>query len=352
MHFRLLPTLLLTCVGAPALFAQDLADFQTKPAAELQKFAPMVGTWEGSGSVHMAPGADAMPWTSTSSFEWVLGGHWLREDVSIKLGDMPTPLCMSTFYGWDGENQRYVAVGISNTGDTELTEVFFVDGAMVTVTSGFEMGSPSLERWVTTCKDGVSKIEGHSASGTGEMFTHVQGASKRTSEKPSKVARVDAPLMPEFAEMKGPHNAKLASAAGDYSFNGWMVMPGADKMDIMGNESFRPIYGGMVLQFHSESEPAGFYEGYSWMSWNDHDKCFDFVMVDSMGQCGRQRCYLMGDTWVFTGAMNYGGEPTVTRAALQLNDDGSFGSFDSHTISGKAAPVHSFHAKYTRKKAQ
>lgn len=351
MQFRLLSIVLVTCLGAPAS-AQDPADFQPKPAAELQKLAPMVGTWEGSGSVWMAPGADAMPWTSKSSFEWVLAGHWLREDINIQLGDMPTPLSMTTFYGWDAENQRYVSIGISNTGDAELNEVHMVDGSMVTMSAGLDMGSPSLERWVTTCKDGVSTIEGHAASGTGEMFTHVSGSSKRTSEKPSKVTRADAPLMPEFAEMKAAHHAKLASAAGDYSFTGWMVMPGAGKMDIMGNESFRPILGGMVLEFHSESEPVGMYEGYSWMSWNEHDQCFDFVMVDSMGQSGRQQCRLMGDTWVFTGTGNYGGEPTVFRAALKLNDDGSFGSFDSHSIAGVTEPVHSFHAKYTRKKAQ
>jgi hypothetical protein len=349
MQFPLLTTLLLSCAGASAPFAQD-SDLAPVPAAELQKFAPMVGTWEGSGTFRMAPDAAEEKWTSATSFEWILGGHFLREDMAIQLAEIPTKLCMSTIYGWDAENQRYVAVGISNTGDAELSEVYFHEGALVTLKSGLEMGAPSLERWVTRYKDGVSKTEGQTATGVGPLFTYVKGGSKRTSEKPSKIERADAPLMPEYAGMVGDHHKKLSSAAGDYTFTGWMIMPGMpEKMEIAGRESFRPIYGGMVLEFHTESEPVGMYEAYGWMAWNEDRSCYDMVMVNSMGQAGHQLCHIVGGTWVFTGAANSAGEPTVSRGLLRIREDGSFGDFDSHTISGKSDPVHNFHAKYARK---
>lgn len=347
----LLRSPLLLLAGAPALLAQE-SEWAPKPPAELQKLAPMVGTWEGSGTYRMAPDAPEAKWTSISSFEWVLGGHWMREDAAIQLADVPTKLCMTTFYGWDAELQRYVSVGISNTGDAELHEVHFQDGALVTVSTGLEMGAPKLERWVSTYKDGTSQVEGHAATGTGALFTHVKGASKRTSEKPTKVERVDAPLMPELAGKGGKEHARLLAAAGDYSFTGWMVMPGMpDKMEIAGRESLHPIYGGTALEFRTESEPAGMYEAYAWMVWNEREKCYDFVMVNSMGQSGQQRCHLIGNACVYTSAMTYMGEPSVSRAILTIREDGSFGDFDSHSIAGTSAPVHNFHARYSRKGA-
>jgi hypothetical protein len=66
-----------------------------------------------------------------------------------------------------------------------------------------------------------------------------------------------------------------------------------------------------------------------------------------MGQIHTSECYADGDQMVVIGATVYQGEPTVSRAIMELKQD-SF-TWKGHTISGTGDPWVSFTGTWKRR---
>ncbi len=240
---------------APALAAQEAVP---KPSPELQKFAPQIGTWEGSGTVkHGADGPEAK-WTATTSARWVLGGFAVREDTRVDFDGMEQPLVMVTLFGWDGENKRPVALTASNLGAVGMTEVHWgASGERITADVQQMAGKLVVARWVHRIDGDTCHLSCQEAADDGAFYTHVDGTMTRKSEKPSDVTLVDAAFMPEYAQSSVSHFERLKPAAGTYEMKGWFKMgPGAPKTDFSGTDEYRMVFGGSVFEVTSKGQPG------------------------------------------------------------------------------------------------
>lgn len=349
----MLPALItaLTVAAAPAL-AQDPPDIS--PAKEVEKFAPLVGTWEGTGEVSHGPGMPSEKWTSKSTCSWILGGHFVREDVRIDFAAMPNPLEFINLYGWDRENKRYVQIEINNLGVGRLNEVHFTaNGKMITAATAVEMGEPVVERWVNTIGDGEVSFLGHRAQGDGPFYEMVKGTAKRTDKKASEVNIANAAFMPDIMPAPVKAISKLDGMIGDYKMKGWfMPAPGADKMEFSGTETVRKIFGGTVIEMVTKGDKTPefpiAYEGYSWMAWNDHTQCFDVTYANNMGEVSIQQGRKQGNKMIMNAAAMYQGQPTSARGVLELAEDGSFHSITGHHLTGTEKPMLVFEGTYTK----
>ena len=75
---RLLLVVVVLTFSVTPLWPQEMG--LPKPASELSAFKSFLGNWQGSGTVTMVPGAPPMTWTCKSTWQYVLGGHFLREE--------------------------------------------------------------------------------------------------------------------------------------------------------------------------------------------------------------------------------------------------------------------------------
>lgn len=352
MRHTTLPALTLlsaiTLVAAPAAQPPDMS-----PAKQVKQFEKLIGTWEGSGKVSHGAGMPAEKWTAKSSADWALGGHFVREDVSIKMPSMPNPLEIINLYGWDRENERYVQLEINNIGVARLLEVHFTaDGKMITGGKSMMMGEPVVERWVSEFADGEVSFIGQQAEGAGPFYEMVSGSMKRTEAKAADVAIADAAFVPEMVFAQTAAIGKLAGAVGDYKMKGWFVpAPGADKMEFTGAETVHRIFGGSVIEMVTKGDPMpGMpdYEGLGWMSWDDHKKCYNMIYANNMGEVAMQEGRKLGNKIIMTSAGLYQGQPTAGRGVIELEADGSFGSSTGHHIMGDAEPVQVFEGVYEK----
>lgn len=350
MKMRLAVLAVVLCV--PFAAAQDM---DMSPAKQLQKYAPMAGTWEGTGTVLNNPGGDVDNWTSKSSARWVLNGHFLREDLRIEFDSMPNPLEFTNLYGWDRENQRHVMIEVSNLGTAKIKDVYWMpDGKMVTADTTMMMGIPIVDRWVTEIGDGEISFTCHEAHGAGPFFELVTGTAKRTTNKHTAVALLDAAFAPQVVGPRAQKMSKLMPLSGDYTMKGWIEMaPGTPKMKISGVESVRPIYDGSLLEVVMQGDPTeatgGFgYEGLAWYSWDDRDGCYKMTYANNMGELSEQNCRQVSDKLIFTHEGLHMGQPTASRGVLTLTDDGSLNSFSSYALEADRAPRENFYATYVK----
>ncbi|MBK8974987.1 MAG: DUF1579 family protein [Planctomycetes bacterium] len=347
IEFRAPVALALLVCTIPAVAAgQELP----KPPTQLAKFRPLFGTWSGSGTTVPVAGADAMPWTATMSVEQIHDGFFVQENVRIEVG-APMPLAYRTIYGYDTENQRYVCYTVGNDGSSHFGEYSFPERGVLQMNSaGFRHDTPWLSR-------GIWRIAGRNrltyrsevAEGTGDMRVYVDGAFERADATPPQVVDasfIDPPVAPEMETL-------ARRIAGAFDVKGSMIMmPGMPEQKIHGTETFTPILGGHAVHSavvgFSEGEEGEYHADTFW-TWNAHDRCYDAVYFDNMGQVGRMQARWQGDdalvtTW--SGLMM--GQPAVSSSVTTVGEHGPVRAV-SHTAFGVAPPMKTFDSTYTRR---
>ena len=111
MQRNLIPALLL--LAATFATPAHAQEGPQPPATELQKLAPMLGTWESKGTAVMGPGMPAAEWTSKSTSQWALGGHALQGDMRIAFAEEGMgDLVFRTYLTFDRERGRFVSFDI------------------------------------------------------------------------------------------------------------------------------------------------------------------------------------------------------------------------------------------------
>ena len=337
----LIPTAAVAALTAASLAAQQ---DMFGPAEQLKKLEPLVGTWQGTGKVVMQPGAPAMEWTSTSTCEWVLGGHALRERAEIDLGPMGK-LAFTNYHGWDAERQRYTLIEISNMGSIVESEVTWLDDTTsVYTTQMMEMGTPAVDHWVTKLDGDKVEFHGTRMFGAGEPFVHVSGSMQRTSAEPTETNVLDASFMADMGP--GPKRIdKISGILGSYEMKGWMQEPGQERIDVSGHETYREIYGGAAIASEFTADggagpgmPA--YVAHGYMAWNDHDECYDLAWISNDGEITVEQCRLTEDgALVMTQAGTRQGTPIVTSGTIHRGEDGKITKYAAYAIPGAGAPM-------------
>ena len=73
-----------------------------KPAAELQQYKKMIGTWTCEGKMTMAA--------------WDLDNRWVVAHFDGKAAGMPGTHTGMDLYGWDPVSKMYIAIGVDSFG--------------------------------------------------------------------------------------------------------------------------------------------------------------------------------------------------------------------------------------------
>lgn len=344
-HSRLasIPALLL--VFAPLSAQEGMAG----PAPELAKLKPMLGHWEGSGTATMPGAKGPSKWQSQSSYQWVLGGHFLQEETYVTFEGQEQPLTFRAFLGFDREQKRYVTVMASNTGEVTHQEMSILpDGAFVSIMRQLKQGLPVVERSRTRIDGDTSTFSIDTLSTDGAVQEMVKGTMKRVPKGRAHAAEATLAMVPAAEPM-----AKVARMAGTYAIDGSYVMdPSAKPMKMTGTSTIALIFGGTVLQVHETCKSdQGDYETWGFMAWDAEDGCYRNAMVDSMGMVGKMdgRFTADGKAMIVTGSGTMGGVPTASRFVMELNDKGHLVRGVGHSLSGTDKPSECFTGTYTRK---
>lgn len=336
----------LSLLAAPFASAQEAPP---GPAPELQKLAPLVGHWSGSGSVQMGP--QASKWTAQSTYAWVLDGHFLQEDTRVVFDDMAAPMTFRAYHGWDRENGRYVTAAIDNGGEARLEPLHLLpDGTMVQLQRRYEQGLPYAERARWRVDGDAMELRIVLLTTEGPSATAVEGTLARGEEAFAidwdSAAWNDAKPAPELQ--------RLARSAGTYTFSGAMVMqPGAPATEITGTDTFAPVFGGTIFRGESVGEAEGMpgqWRGEVFWSFDAHRKCLAGVYVGNMGEVMTMQAWWAGPAeLVSTFAGTRQGTPVAERMVLTFDDEGRAAEAVADTLVGTAAPYRSFWGSYGAK---
>lgn len=334
------------------LSLQAVAQETPKPAPELQKYAPLIGHWQGSGTAKMGgPEAEASDWESHSTYSWALGDFFVQEDTVVRFEDMPEPLVMRSYLGWDGENERYVSVGVDNDGTVGLNPIEFLpDGTIVQMMYRVHMGQGYLERY-------SSKVTGDSMtfaidmmSGAGPAMDGVRGSMKRVDERAPMALDASS-----FTAEPGEEILRLAKTAGTWDVKATMVMmPGMPKMDVIGVDVVKPLFDGTIVHVHTAGEAVGMpekYVGELFYGYDEASKGIRAVYVSNMGEIGAMDGAFSADgkQFILTAAMRYMGQPCVSRMMMQLDANGAPTGAIGHCMLGASEPYENWNATYTRR---
>ena len=342
----------LALLAFPILAAPCAAqEHDMSPAKELKKYECMLGTWEGSGTVVMAAGGQAIPWTIRTTAQWALNGHFLHDHsvVTFEGGGAP-PMEMDGYYGFDREKQRYVSIGASSMGKADLNTIHWTgDTEFVTVSSGWMQGKPFADRSIFRFAKDSYQFVMHRTEGTSEPYVHVKGTMKRvTTDAAAAVAREAS-----VVEGAAPEIAKLQPLLGTWIVKGSMIpAPGAPKMPIAGVENNRLGFGGQILVSHVDGDPApGMppYEMVSFIGWDPSENAYDNVFVDNMGMLGKTAMWWVGTSLVSAAAGPYMRQPAARRMVVEFGDAGPT-KVTSERLHGTGPAVRDFEATYTRAK--
>lgn len=344
MNTRLLVSVVLVCLG-PA-FAQETP----KPAPELQKLAPLIGHWHGTGTAQMGPG-EPSKWESHSTYAWALGNFFVQEDTLVKFSDMPKPLVMRTYFGWDAENHRYVAVGADNDGKVDMHPLQFTDdGAMVQLVESHHEGQTYIERYATKIDGDTMTFAIAMMSASGPSAEAVHGKMTR-ADKAAPMA-LDASA---FTAKPAPAILQLGKTAGTFAVKASMIMmPGAPAMDITGQDVVRPLFDGTLVHVHTTGKAEGIpdeYVGELFYGFDAFHDCIRAVYISNMGEVGEMTGTFTPDnkSFILTSAARYMGQPCAQRMVMELGADGAPVKAVGHTMLGTTAPYESWNATYTRK---
>ena len=321
------------------------------PASQLAKLEPFVGNWGLSGTMRETPDGEELPWTATHSARWVLGGHFLREELIITTGPGMPQIAFTSFSGWDNENGKYMSYGANNMGQVDAIEVHFIDDhTTVTARTAIMLGQVMMERGIVRIEEDSYSLEVQSSTGDGPFFTHVMGTATRTSAE-GEAQAVEATM--SFAPA-APEMALLEKMTGEYEVVGSVVpAPGVPEMAITGTETYSLILGGTVLQQHLIGGAVGedaTYEAIGYMAWDPANNCYSTISVDNMGMAGKVQMRKLGDRMlVATMAAQMYGEPTLSRTTLNLDAQGHISTVFSDMIIGASETKRTFSGTYTKR---
>ncbi|MEO6593866.1 MAG: DUF1579 family protein [Planctomycetota bacterium] len=332
----------------PVVFAQE---GPPSPAPELQKLAPLIGNWAGTGSATFGPGAPPTAWHARGTYRWCLDKHFVQEDFEITFEGLAAPLVFRAYFGWDRENQRYVNAAISNEGKAQLVEMKFLpDGTMVQVSLQSQEGMPYAERWRL-------KVEGDKLMHSIDLLMP-EGPSMSIVDGHFK--RVDAEYAGAFdtkvfeGAVADESIKKLTRSAGVYATQGTMVMaPGQPSMKISGTDTFRSVFGGTVFHGHTVGTAEGMpgeYHGEVFWAHDPMRRCIVGIYVSNMGEVMSMDAWFTADgKLISTSAGLMQGQPTVQSMVMEFDAKGVPTSAVGHAIIGTAAPFENFRANYTKK---
>lgn len=332
------------------------------PAEQLGKLERLIGTWTGKGTVTMEPSAAATTWTATATCKKVLSGHFIRRDMVVKLGpEAPGDLRITSFLGWDREQSRYVAVGISNMGQAKLTELHW-DGAdtIVSCETGIVNGAFTVTRWTTQLGTDGFAIKGLRAVGGGEFFTHAEGKFRKSELNPieatgaraagdAAIAAAPVAFVPVGEEMQ-----QLHKIAGTYKVKGWFIMDaGMPKTDFTATEKIESILGGTIVEMTVKGDPIegwpGIYEGWAALCWDPQQKRYHQVYLNNMGQVSSADGWFADDdTMVFMASGLEMGKPSAGRMTIKLGPNGAVKDGSAHGLMGTAAPMQTYGGTYEK----
>jgi Protein of unknown function (DUF1579) len=85
------------------------------PDPELQRLAPLVGTWTTTARTRDGVYGPGVAVSSTESFGWLEGGYFLVQDYETTFGEEPTQHGVA-YWGYDPETSRFQIIFFSNNG--------------------------------------------------------------------------------------------------------------------------------------------------------------------------------------------------------------------------------------------
>lgn len=342
-----------TALAALAAAALVPAQNPFEPAPQVRKLARLVGAWQGEGISRM--GGQEGKWTATSSARWVLGGHFVQEDLRIDMGEyVPAPMLIRSLYGYDREHDRYVALSVSNMGPPAASRVVFLDDhTLVTIAARVSMGAPAVHRTVTRLSADAYEFTLDEASADHPFQRIVEGRFTRVKEAPGidgvETADASYAMMPVPEEM-----AKLDVMLGTWKVEGKMVpMPGADAVNVTGKQICTKILGGHVLAASvlGDSQQGGpAYEALYFAGWNPDARAFRTLYADNMGVSGSGLQHWIGERTAVTimQPSKVMGVPAAFRSVAKMAADGGSFTVLDHWLVGDAAPEKAFEATFSR----
>lgn len=329
-------------MGAIGLVASSA--FAQEPSAQLRRFDRMIGNWEGSGEVFIGPGAEGMPWTSVSTVQRILDGHFFQEDLRIEFGEGMPPMIWRSIYGWDSEHDRPIIHSVSNDGASMAGNMHWQDeNTTISVSHGVEEGTPYAERATTHWGDGVARFVIERALGDGPFFEHVKGSFKK-SEKTVSATSVENSIA--FGEPNS--NLRIFDKMmGTYRGKGQIVLtPGADRTDLDYEISINWMLGGMAMIVHAPAtEVIPEFWGYGY--WDVENANIGYFRVDSRGRYKSFQGLPTGDgKIVYASTYSVDGMLGTERLVLTLADDGTLAGVRVELLLGANAPIEVVAARY------
>jgi hypothetical protein len=344
------PFVALALLHAPLLAVQDPAP--PTPASELKAFAPLVGSWQGTGTVRGAAGADAAAnWTATIDAEWILDGHALREVTAVNFGAEMPPMTMDTLYFYDRETKSLAQYSASSMGGLEVADLVHSPeaGTIIYASTMLYEGSAIVDRVIMRfVGEGMNLVIERAENGA-KAYDHVSGTFTRRKEG----ARAIGAAAQKAAALAKPLSA-LAPMVGTFDLAGsWIPAPGVPAMKITGVDTITPILGGQALTIDTVGTAEGSsdqYKGYSIIAWNEAEGAFHQAWVDNMGMGGHCPLYKIADgQFVSVRSGHENGTPYTDRTELRCTD-GKLTSMRSDRMTGALPAAVMFEAKYTAKK--
>jgi hypothetical protein len=265
------------------LGAQQPGTVDPDAPALVQPFAQLVGSWRAEGQFRAGAEEPARSWTALVEARWVLGGHFVQEDMEVRLGDA-APLQIRTLYGWDGARDRFVAASVSNDGRSRLSEVTWTGAReLVAVTLERIGGSPAVVQGTWEFGEGRYGYRLEQALG-GSWQRSLSGEFRRVDDLPAR-----APDASRDGAAIGAEMAEIALLAGDYGVEGERVDPaGRTLATTTGQDRLWPMYGGQILAGRASlgAEGAAELEAHRYLAWNPSKRRYQIFSFDDAGGVG------------------------------------------------------------------
>ena len=313
-------------------------------APEMTHFEQMLGDWEGSGVVRMAPDAPAMPWTSTSTTEKVLDGHFVVDSMRIDIEGLPVPMMFHSINGWDAVAERFVTFGIGNNGDAKETTMHFVGNKAITTGIMVEDGHVVSDHWVTEYHGDHMHFSGRRSVDGGPFFVHVEGSAKRGGDGfkigPETAAQA---MAPPSESMKA-----LMPMVGTWDVKGeWKPAADAGGMAITGKDVVEVVAGGHALRTTTKGQGGPMiYEAIGFLTWCPAKNSLVMVVANNMGQYHMSQCWASGEAVVMVASGAMDGKPSAVRSTLTM--DGDEMTWRNFAAQGTDAPYEAFTSTMTR----
>ena len=155
-----------------------------EPGDGHQVLEAIVGTWEGKGTIWDAP--DSAPVSITASVErrWVLGGRYLREEISVRSDDGGVLEALG-FIGYNNESAQYELLNIDTASTAMLLETgkFDPDSQKLMIHGSFRDPATGfvIDRRVEMdlSQDGRIVVVGYTTNEEGREFKSLEGSVTR-----------------------------------------------------------------------------------------------------------------------------------------------------------------------------